>query len=585
MRAAALLCLVVHAAVAAAAPAWLVSNHASIGGGNRFAALVTALAVDAQGDNVVAGLIGPGGFAGLDSAQVTNAGAGARFVARYDAASGAQQFVALVGSARGPDGRITLSGLALDANGNAYLPAYAASLDFPLTGGTYVAAGLPYLYRVSPLGQVTRLAAPLDPAIRTVRAVALDAAGNLLLTGSAGAGLVTTVGAPYATPAVSAGCIAPFVAKLDRTGQTVMYATYLGYAGTAGERCGGNVVGGPFDPAGYAIAVDAAGAAYVTGQAEPGVRATAGAVDRAPTTSTLYAGGQRIASHAFVTKIDASGTAIAWSVRLGGNNHDRGTAIVLDAGGNAYVAGKTTTYSFPTLATAWPTIAVVQECLLNTPELGFLAKLSPDGTQLVWAGLLPGAGQELDECSTNAIESPLSLAADASGMLFVLGDTQTSNRITTLSRNAIQSQDGDAFLAQVSFTGQLVYSSWISGGSSVIALDGAQSLRLAGGAEIQQISAGSMPVAASARSDPACAGAPSWLDVRVAGAGNAGTVDVQVDGTSVGYAPLQGGLASLATTLAPGVHRLTAVYHGPGMFDGYASSAVLFAVNQAGACS
>jgi hypothetical protein len=579
-------CCCVPMAEHASAVSWLVSRVVTPEG-YAAAGSITSLAIDAQGDNVIAGVVGPSGFPGIDSASVVNAGAGARFVARYDATTNARQSVAAVGAPWPPDtpalnpGR-AMKGLALDAGGNAYLPAYAASLDFPAVAGNYVAAGAAALFRVSPQGQVTRIAT-LDAAVRSVRAVALDPAGNLYLTGSAGPGLVTSAGAPYGPTAVAAGCVAPFATKLDRTGQAVVYATYLGYAGTQGERCG-NEYPGTFDPAGYAIAADAAGNAYVTGQAEPGVRATAGAVDLAPKTATLL-GSAYVASHAFLTKIDPTGTALVYSARMGGNSHDRGTSLAIDAAGNAYVGGKTTTYSFPQPGTAWPQVVALYECLLNTPELGFLAKFSADGTRLLWAGLLPAAGSELDDCVLNGGEAPVSIALDAAGNVLATGFSVPSNRPTTLSRNAMQPSDGEGFFAQVDGGGNLLYSSWLSGGSDALAIDPDQNVRVAGYPSVTQISAGGLPVEIAPRAPTGCAGTPLTIDAQVAAAGNSGTVDFQVDGAHVGSALVRAGAASLSTAVTNGVRRINATYHGAGPFDGYGSLTVHVAVDQAGACN
>jgi hypothetical protein len=565
-----------------AAASWLVSRNVTLEGYGGVAG-VTSLAIDVRGDNVVAGIVGSGGFPGVDSAQVTNAGAGARFVARYDGITGARQSVAIVGAARQDPG-FSMGGLALDAVGNAYLPAYAASLDFPVRGGSYVAAGPTAMYRVTPLGQVTRLAT-LDPAIRSVRAVALDPSGNLYVTGSAGAGLVTSPGAPYPASAVASGCIAPFVAKLDRSGAPVVYATYLGYAGTQGERCG-TAFPGTFDPAGYALAVDAAGSAYVTGQAEPGVRATAGALDLAPRSATaLGATGIYVASHAFVTKINPAGTALTYSARVGGSGHDRGTGIAVDGAGNTYVAGKTTAYSFPQPATAWPQVSALFECLLNTPELGFLAKLSPDGARLIWAGILPASGNELDDCTLSGPESSVSIAFDPAGNVLAAGSSVSSDRVTTLSRNAMQPAGGDGFFAQVDGAGNLLYSSWLSGGLDALAVDIDGNVRVAGNAALTQLSAGSLPVELAARSATGCAGVPLALDAQVAAAGSNGTVDFQVDGAHAGSASVRAGVATFATPLASGVRRITATYRGAGPFDGYPSLTLYVAVDQAGACN
>ena len=105
--------------------------------------------------------------------------------------------------------------------------------------------------------------------------------------------------------------------KLDAAGQSTLYATYLGYAGTQGERCGEG--SGVFDPTGFDLAVDAAGNAVVGGQAEPGVRATLGSPDFGSKTPTLYVPTVKaFASHAFVSKVNASGSAIVFTARFGG---------------------------------------------------------------------------------------------------------------------------------------------------------------------------------------------------------------------------------------------------------------------------
>jgi len=100
------------------------------------------------------------------------------------------------------------------------------------------------------------------------------------------------------------------------------YSTYLGGSG---------------DDFGSGIAVDSAGNAYVTGE----------------TTSTDFptgsfqntnAGGR----DAFVTKLNAAGTALVYSTYLGGSGFEEGVGIAVDSSNNAYVTGATTSTDFPT---------------------------------------------------------------------------------------------------------------------------------------------------------------------------------------------------------------------------------------------
>ncbi|MGH8010614.1 MAG: SBBP repeat-containing protein, partial [Candidatus Binatia bacterium] len=117
-----------------------------------------------------------------------------------------------------------------------------------------------------------------------------------------------------------------FIVKLDPTGSSLMYATYLG---------------GSSNDFGFGIAVDASGNAHVTGWTES---------TNFPTTAqTLQAargGGER---DAFLAKLNATGSALLYSTYLGGSSNDFGSGIAVDAAGNAYVAGRTDSPDFATV--------------------------------------------------------------------------------------------------------------------------------------------------------------------------------------------------------------------------------------------
>src|SRR5947209_2822509 len=114
------------------------------------------------------------------------------------------------------------------------------------------------------------------------------------------------------------------------------YSTYLGGSNSDG---------------GSGIAVDAAGNAYVTGNANS---------TNFPTTTGAFRNGLVGFADAFVAKLDPTGSTLLYSTYLGGSNFNDATGIAVDAAGNAYVTGSTFSNDFPTTAGAFqPTFGSV----------------------------------------------------------------------------------------------------------------------------------------------------------------------------------------------------------------------------------
>ena len=591
------------AAASPTGPPFLVASEFRVGGAgfDRLSDLV----VDAAGNAYVTGVISSYDFPGVNTAAVTNGGVDMRFVARFAPLARMPTFTAVVGSptkvlrasryAKDFD-RDEVRGLAVDASGNAFVVAYDAPLDFVVTGGVYrESIGPKYVYKLSTAGQVSRHSIALDPAIKRVGAIAVDASGAIYLTGSATAGLVTTSGVAYPTASVGANCIVPFAMKLASSAQSVAYATYLGTAGC--NRPGMQYI----DQTGFAIAVDASGNAFITGQAEPEAVATAGALDLGTKVrATFYMGGSAFdtASHAFVTKLSPSGS-IVYSARLGGSLRDRGTSIVVDSSGNAIVAGKTSSKDFPTRGSAaagYP--FVLQDCLLFNPEVGFLSKISANGSTLLFSTYVPLDGGQLDDCGARFGGTmqwqPARVTLDSSGNMVVAGYTNANNRDLPSTTGAIlpepfQSTDGigQQLLQIYAADGNaLLYSSPIGlSGVHGIGFDARQVLTIASDAHLQRLVTGILPVEIALSPNPACAGQATTITATVAGAFDVGTVDVTSDGAVVGSAPVSGGVATKSVTLSTaGLRKIRATYHGAGPFDGQSSVEVYLPVNQAGAC-
>ncbi|MEO8801371.1 MAG: SBBP repeat-containing protein, partial [Polyangiaceae bacterium] len=156
--------------------------------------------------------------------------------------------------------------------------------------------------------------------------IAVDGSGNAYVTGVTDGSLPTTTGAFQTT---FGGVVDAFVTKLNVVGTTLVYSTYLG--GTGADT-------------GSGIVVDASGKAYVTGSTAAPFPTTNGAYQ------TTYGG----VVDAFLTTLNAAGTALVDSTYLGGGGEDRGYGIAVDGSGNAYVTGNTFG-SFPTTTGAYQT--------------------------------------------------------------------------------------------------------------------------------------------------------------------------------------------------------------------------------------
>ena len=255
-------------------------------------------------------------------------------------------------------------------------------------------------------------------------AIAVDAAGNAYVTGGTFSPDFPTTAGAFQT-SLGAGTFQAFVTKLNPSGSALVYSTYLG--GNGGDES-------------YGIAVDAAGNAYVTGRTfSPDFPTTAGAFQ------TTYGGEQ----DAFVTQLDAAGSALVYSTYLGGNRYDEGNSIAVDPAGNAYVGGLTQSFDFPTTAGAFQTRAVGD-------TNAFVAKLDSAGCTLVYCTYLGGSGNT----------GGGGLAVDASGNVYVEGATDSIDFPTTTG--AFQTTYGggisDAFVAKLDLAGAaLVYSTYLGG--------------------------------------------------------------------------------------------------------------------------
>lgn len=200
------------------------------------------------------------------------------------------------------------------------------------------------------------------------------------------------------------------------------YATYLGGKG-------GDVA--------YGIAGDSSGNAYITG-----VTNSTDFPTLTPEQSSSHGSGE-----AFVSKLNATGTALVYSTYLGGAGSDTGTAIAVSASGDAFITGTTTSVDFPATPTAFQTVYGG-----NTDA--FVAQLDSAGSALVYSSYLGGGGTDLGQ----------GIAVDTSGNAYVTGSTQSINFPTVGPLQATNAGSSDVFVAKVNFSGSaLIYSTYLGG--------------------------------------------------------------------------------------------------------------------------
>jgi hypothetical protein len=320
--------------------------------------------------------------------------------------------------------------IAVDDSGNAYVTGTTGSTDFPTTAGAFqptfgggYGSNDAFVTKLNPTGSglvySTYLGGSGNYPGDVGRAIAVDALGNAYVTGvTNSADFPTTAGAFQTTANGGA-----FVTKLDPTGSALVYSTYF-------------TIGSTSD-----LAVDTVGNAYLTGQASSALSPTPGAFQTTP--SGL--------DDAHVTKLNSTGSALVYSTYLGGSSSDRAISIAVDTLGNAYVVGDTFSTDFPTTPGAF------QPGLVGAPG-GFVTKLNPLGTGLVYSTYLSGTGGA----------TPNGIAIDTSANAYVTGTTCSTDFPTTLGafQPTFAGDFGacDAFVTKLNSTGSaLAYSTYLGG--------------------------------------------------------------------------------------------------------------------------
>jgi IPT/TIG domain-containing protein/beta-propeller repeat-containing protein len=281
--------------------------------------------------------------------------------------------------------------------------------------------------------------------------VTVDASGNMYLSGLMVSSSFPGLSGSSIQP-TSGGDYDAFVTKINAAGTAVVYSTYLG-----GD--GGNEYG-------QGIAVDGSGNAYITGGTNSSNFPGAGG----SSIQSSFGGGWR---DAFLTKINAAGTAIVYSTYLGGSGDELGMHVAVDGSGNAYVSGFTGSTTFPGV-----TGSSIQPSSGGGGD-AFVIKVNAAGTAATYATFLGGS----------ADDNATGITVDGSGNAYVVGGT-SSTSFPGVSGGSLQPSYGggtsDAFVLKINAAGSAITWATYLGDSDYdygagIALDSSGNVVVSGG--------------------------------------------------------------------------------------------------------
>lgn len=307
------------------------------------------IAVDPSGSIYVAGRTSSSDFPTLNAYQPAYQGNHDAFVTKLDPSAAGLVYSTFLGGSGADD----INDIAVDPFGFVYIvgntESMVASVPFPTTIGAF---------RTTPVGKSDAFVTEIVPNGLSLyystflggtlsdrgMAIAVDGSYNAYVTGlTQSSNFPTTIGAFRTTRTNNTSLDETFAVRLNEPGNALVYSTYLPSTGT-------------YTPS---IAVTSTGRTYVAGGT------TSNAL---PVTTNAFQKVRAGQSDGFLIELSATGTSAPYVTFVGGSNTDTVLGLVVDAYGNAFMAGKTQSANFPTYGAAQPTYGGIRD--------GFLMKFN-----------------------------------------------------------------------------------------------------------------------------------------------------------------------------------------------------------------
>ncbi len=325
-----------------------------------------------------------------------------------------------------------------DIFNNVYITGYTASASYPTTAGVYDnthngGGSYPHDVFVSKLNSTgtTLLYSTFIGGSQgeVAEKIVVNNAGNVYLTGGTTSSDFPVTAGAYDTTYNGDGFASwiwgdVFILQLNATGSALVFSTF---------------VGGDMDDVGRALYVDANGDIYCAGAARSNFPVTAGAFD------TVYSFGPY---DGFILKMNATATALIYCTYYGGSGNDTANGITVDDSGNAYVTGNTHSTDFPTTAGAFDTS-------FNGVYDGYVLKINPTGTALVYSTFIGGPNEDRH----------LGIVLKGNYNIVIAGFSNSASYPTTAGAyDTSHNGDYDVVLTEIDAIGSsLVYSTYMGG--------------------------------------------------------------------------------------------------------------------------